>query len=578
MFLLYSFSFLAGFVTILAPCIWPVLPIVLSSSVAGGKGHSRPLGITLGVMISFSVFTLAISYLVKLFHFDPNTLRIIAVVIIVFLGLTMIIPTLSAKFEIFVNKLSNLFGQKTNTNSGFLAGLITGLSLGIVWTPCAGPILATVATLAATGKFSLSVILVTVFYVMGVGVPLFTFGYGGAHLIKNLKGLNRFTGKIQKIFGVIMILAAIAIYTNYAQTLQLQLINQFPALGTVVNGFENSSLVGNQLNKLSGKQSLPVVDTTGLFNIDTPAPDFTGITHWLNTNKPISIKDLRGKVILVDFWTYTCINCIRTLPFITGWYQKYKDDGFVVIGVHTPEFQFEHDTGNVQNAIKMFNIQYPVAQDNNYTTWNAYSNEYWPAEYLIDADGNIRRADFGEGEYDKMEKAIQALLMQAGNKVDTSLLNTQNQTPQSEISPETYLGSARMQYYFPNGSVGNGQQNFTLSDNLTQNSFSYGGTWTISDENAVASAGSTLNYNFKANHVYIILRPKAVGIQGQVKVYLDGKVITATNAGVDDGNGIINVTTDRLYDIVNIHGSSGNHILKLEFVTPGIQAYTFTFG
>lgn len=579
MILLLLFAFFAGFVTILAPCIWPVLPIVLSSSIAGEKGHERPLGITIGVMISFTIFTLFASYLVRVFHFDPNVLRILAVIIIAFLGFTMIIPALATKFEIAVSQFANLFSHSpTTAKSGFLPGLLTGLSLGIVWSPCAGPILATIATLAATGQVSLFVVLVTVAYVTGVGIPLFAFAYGGQQFITRAKGINKYTGRIQQVFGVIMILAAIAIFTNYDQTLQLQLLNRFPALGTAVNGFENSTLVKNQLDLLKGKQPVQqAIDTSGLFNANTPAPDFIGIDKWLNTDKPIAIKDLKGKVVLVDFWTYTCINCIRTLPHVTSWYEKYKDNGFVVIGIHTPEFQFEHETSNVMNAIKQYNIHYPVAQDNEYATWNNYNNQYWPAEYLIDSTGIIRRTHFGEGEYDQMELAIQALLKEAGKNVKSTLDTMPDQTPQNQMSPETYLGSKRMQYYFPTGTLSNGTSVFSLADNLSQNTFSYGGGWTINDDDAVAGNNATLNYNFTASKVFIILRP-GLTKQPTVKVYLDGKTIDPSVAGNDVKNGIITIDNDRLYNVIDLKGKTESHILKLEFQTPGIQAFTFTFG
>jgi cytochrome c biogenesis protein CcdA/thiol-disulfide isomerase/thioredoxin len=579
MILLLLFSFLAGLVTILAPCIWPVLPIVLSSSIAGGKGHQRPLGITLGVMLSFTLFTLSVSSLVHLFHLDPNVLRIVAVIIIAFLGLTMMIPALGATVELLVSRLSNIFGQSSQQNTGrsFLPGFITGLSLGVVWSPCAGPILATIATLAATGQVSLSVILVTIAYVTGVGIPLFAFAYGGQQFISRARGVNKYTRRIQQAFGVLMILAAVAIFTNYDQTLQLQLLNKFPALGTAINGFENSQVVKNQLDQLKGKVSTQTENTSDLFNADISAPDFVGITKWLNTDKPISIKDLRGKVVLVDFWTYTCINCIRTLPFTTSWYEKYKDEGFVVIGVHTPEFQFEHDTNNVLNAIKRYNIHYPVAQDNDYATWNNYSNAYWPAEYLLDGNGKIRRTHFGEGEYDQTEKAIQELLKETGKKVDTPLIKMPDQTPIGTMSPETYLGSRRMQYYFPTENTSPGTRTFSLSDNLIQNTFSLGGEWTITDEYAVTGKNAIVNYNFNASKVFIILRPGNTK-ENKVKVYLDGKVIDPARAGRDVKNGEITVETDRLYNVVDLHDKTENHILKLEFKSPGIQAFTFTFG
>lgn len=579
MIILLGFAFLSGLVTILAPCIWPLLPIILSSSVAG-KGHQRPLGITFGIMLSFAIFTLTVSSLVRIFHFDPNILRLFAVVVIGFLGLTIIIPALSEVIELWISKLSGLWGQKgQQQGTGFIAGFITGFSLGVVWSPCAGPILATIATLAATGQVTGGVILVTLAYAIGVGIPLFIFAYGGQQIIAKTRFISSQTGRIRQIFGIIMLLTALAIYTNYDKVLQVKLLDVLPQFGVALNNFEGNSAVKQQLDILRGKQSLSTnsADTSGLFNINTPALDFIGITKWLNTDTPISIHDLKGKVVLVDFWTYTCINCIRTLPHVTAWYDKYKDQGFVVIGVHTPEFEFEKDSSNVLNAIKQYNIHYPVPQDNNYATWNNYSNQYWPAEYLIDTRGNIRRTHFGEGEYDETERAIQVLLKESGQQINTSVLNITDQTPKNRQSPETYLGSSKMQYYYPSGSISNGQQSFTLSDNLPKNYFSFGGEWNIMDEYATSGKNATLSYNFYSNRVHLVLRPGGNN-NGKIRISIDGKVVDSSNAGEDVKEGTVNVNADRLYTLIDLHGKAENHILKLEFQTPGIEAFAFTFG
>lgn len=576
MIVLFVFAFLSGFVTILAPCIWPLLPIVLSSTIAGNsKSHKRPLGITLGVIISFGIFTLSISFLVKAFNIDPNIFRIMAVIVIGFLGLTMLIPYLAARFEVLISRLSSTLGVGLNKGTGFLGGFITGLTLGIVWSPCAGPILATIATLAATGKVSLSVVLVTFFYCIGVGIPLFLFSYGGQQFINKAKGVSKYTGRIQQVFGLIMILTALAIYTNYDTLIETKLLNAIPIFSQSLNKFEGNSLVTDQLNQLKGQENSQSFTNSDLFNANIKATDFVGITKWLNTNKPISIVNLKGKVVLVDFWTYTCINCIRTLPFVTSWYDKYKNDGFVVIGVHTPEFEFEHQTSNVENAIKMYKINYPVAQDNNYATWNSFSNQYWPAEYLIDANGIIRRAEFGEGEYDKTEEAIQTLLREAGKKVNTKLDNLSDQTPTAQLSPETYVGSKRMMYLSKIGTAQNGSQNFAIDKNLQLNTFSFGGDWNISDEDALAQKNSVLDYNFTAGKVYLVLRPDKA--PGNVKVLIDGKTIDKSISGKDVVNGLVKVDQDRLYELVNLKGKVENHILELQF-DPGISAFAFTFG
>lgn len=579
MFLLLGFSFLAGLVTILAPCIWPVLPIILSSSIAGRNQKLRPLGITLGVVVSFTFFTLAISSLVRIFHLDPNILRLTAVFIIAFLGLMMIIPALTVRFEGLVSRLSGRFNPVTNQqNSGFFPGFITGLSLGLVWSPCAGPILATIATLAATGQVSFMVILVTLAYILGVAIPLFAFAYGGQRFLIRAHNLNKYTARIQQVFGIIMILAAIAIYTNYDQTLQLQLIAKFPTLATAVNGFENSSAVTNQLNILrNNKTAVAVNGSNELFNSNMIAPNFTGISQWLNSDKSLTISDLKGKVVLVDFWTYSCINCVRTLPYLTNWYDKYHNQGFEIIGVHTPEFQFEHDANNVQQAIKMYNIKYPVALDNDYSTWKAYGNQYWPAEYLIDAKGVIRRTHFGEGEYDQTEQAIQALLKENGQNVSSGLSNIADQTPTQSISPESYLGEKRMLYEIPDGKTALGLQNFPEQKTITLNHFGFSGNWNIADEYATSDKMAELNYNFTAGKVFLVMSPGS-NLNASVQVLLDGAIIPQPISGKDVDNGVIDVNSDRLYNLVDLQGKTANHQLKLIFSTAGTRAYVFTFG
>ena len=537
-------------------------------------------------MVSFAFFTLALSYLVRIFHLDPNILRLVAVVVIAFLGLSLIIPAFSTFLEVLISRLTGLFGNRNaNQNSGFAGGFITGLTLGIVWSPCAGPILAAIAALSATGQVSIFVVLITISYVIGVGIPLFIFAYGGQQIVTRTRFVSSKLGYIQKVFGVIMILTALAIYTNYDKYLQTTLLNAFPALSGFTTSFETNKQVRDQLNILKGtNQSTPqiqnMLDTSGLFNTNSQAPDFVGVTKWLNLPEGAqtpSIQNLKGKVVLVDFWTYTCINCIRTLPHVTSWYDKYHDKGFVVIGVHTPEFQFEYDTANVQNAIKMYNIHYPVAQDNNYKTWNNYNNEYWPAEYLIDAAGNVRRTHFGEGEYDETEKAIQTLLKEAGATVSSKLDSMPDQTPHTQISPETYLNSKRMQYFYPTGNTGDTSQTFTLSKNIPQDTFSLGGDWVINSENATAGENAVLEYHFSASKVFLVLRPGNSASNSKVKVILDGKVVDSTNSGTDVKDGVVTVDLDRLYNVIDLHGNTENHVLRLELPN-GVEAFAFTFG
>ncbi len=575
MIILLFFAFLSGIVTIFAPCIWPLLPIILSASTTGG--HRKPLGITIGIITSFSFFTLAISYLVSLIHLDPNSLRLLAVIVISLLGLAMIVPGFMTILEGIVSRISGRFmGPAGKPKTGFLGGFITGLSLGIVWSPCAGPILATIATLAATQAVNVQTVLVTLAYAIGVGIPLFLFSTFGSLLFKKSRLLSKYTGRIQQVFGIIMLLTALAILTNYDKVLQVKLLDLFPSYSGFITKLESNDSVTKQLNDLKqvkedmkkGMPSLPG---------QQQAPEFVGITNWLNTDHPLTMSELKGKVVLVDFWTYTCINCIRTLPFVTKWYDKYKDQGFVVIGVHTPEFAFEKETSNVEKAIKQFAIHYPVAQDNNYGTWNAYNNQYWPAHYLIDAKGVVRETHFGEGNYAETEKAIQDLLKEAGKTIAPSALSLPDQTPQGEISPETYFGAERATYFFPNGQVSVGKQQFTLNEANARDSYTLGGDWEIDAEMAKAGTSAKLAYYFRAQNVYAIFRPLSDGTSGKIKVYVDGKPISKDMAGSDVVDGIVTVDSDRLYHLVKLENIE-QHRLRLEFLTPGINVYTFTFG
>lgn len=574
MIILLVFAFISGLVTILAPCIWPILPIILSSA-STGERH-KPHGITLGLMTSFAVFTLTISYIVKIIPFDPNVLRLFAVLIIGFLGITLVVPKISRVVEGYVSRLSSRFGPTGKPNkSGFWGGYITGFSLGIVWSPCAGPILATIATLAATRAVSFELVLVTLAYVIGTGIPLLLFATFGSHVFSKTRFLSRYTGRIQQIFGVIMILTAIAIYTNFDKTLQVKLLDVVPAYSQFLYKLEGSKSVQQQLALLKNKKitpsqsDLPVMGTPG---------EFIGIYKWLNlpaNQQTLSLSQLKGKVVLVDFWTYTCINCIRTLPHVTEWYEKYKDKGFVVIGIHTPEFEFEKNTQNVQRAMKQYNINYPVAQDNDYATWNAYNNHYWPAHYLIDKNGVIRHAHFGEGEYDVMEKAIQSLLIEKGEAIDTVLSNPQDQAPQGKLTPETYVGSARMDRFASPESITGKSQIFTTIPNIPEDYFTLAGSWTVGQDQAITGKRAALDFNFSADKVFLVITPKN---GGTVHVFLDGKPVSEKNKGMDVSSSVVKLDTPRLYNLIDLHGQGGTHQLHLEFDTEGTGVYAFTFG
>jgi len=576
---LLFFAFVSGLVTILAPCIWPILPVVLSSSATGGK--RTPLGITLGIVVSFGVLTISLSYLVSILAFDPDVLRYAAVIIIFIMGLSLLMPPLSALLESTVSKISGKFlSQKSTPAHGFGKGFITGLSLGIVWTPCAGPILATIAALASTQTFSTQLFLVTFFYVIGLGIPLFLFALAGRRIFKASVKLNRFTPRVQQVFGAIMIITAFLILTGFDRVLQAKLLDIFPSYSTALTRLESNPSVQKGLDALKKNDKPHPTYTFGA----TPqlidygvAPDFVGISKWLNTSgKALTISQLRGKVVLVDFWTYTCINCIRTLPHVKDWYDKYHDKGLEIIGVHTPEFEFEKKTENVQKALEQFAIQYPVAQDNDYATWNAYNNHYWPAKYLIDANGHIRYTHFGEGEYDTTEEVIRTLLEEKGTTtLPQPKKNTPDETPQSALTAETYLGSARMERFVSNERAVDGSKMYTYNPAIPLHSFAYAGKWKLTPEYAQPQAKASLTLHFRARKVFLVMTPLA---QNQkIRIELDGTLITAKISGQDVHNGQLLLDKSRLYELIQLDNVQ-EHIIRLEFETSDIQVFAFTFG
>ncbi len=556
MFILLLFAFLAGIVTILSPCILPVLPIVLSGSLTGGK--KRPLGIVTGFIISFTFFTLFLTTIVRATGLPADSLRFIAVIVIGFFGASLLIPQLQLILEKIFSRVAGLAPQQSQ-KEGYVDGILVGLSLGLIWTPCVGPILASVISLALTGTVTTTAFFITLAYATGTAIPMLAITYGGRNLLTKTPWLLSHTRTIQKIFGVLMIATALAIYLNLDRKFQTYILEKFPSYGSGLIKLEENSLVKNALLALQGK---PVDESTKgkpMFDLLTsPAPDFIGGQTWFNLpagRQVLNLQELKGKVVLVDFWTYTCINCIRTLPYLKTWYQKYANKGLVIVGVHTPEFEFEKKADNVARAIKDFGITYPVVQDNDYAIWNAYDNHYWPAHYLIDKDGRIRDTHFGEGAYDETEKKIVELLNETGTNIDESAINNPTYQVYSH-TPETYLGSARSAY----------MPAYTLT-----------GTWTKSSEYAMPATGATLTFPFDAKEVFLVMRPKVANKPGDIQVLLDGLVVGQEVSGDDVVQGVITVDTDRLYKIIKLP-SPGKHILQLKFLDSNLELYAFTFG
>jgi cytochrome c biogenesis protein CcdA/thiol-disulfide isomerase/thioredoxin len=547
--LLLLVGFVAGVITAVSPCVLPVLPIVLAGGATGGR--RRPYAIVAGLVVSFTVFTLAATALLSALGLPQDALRNVAIVLLFVLAASLVVSRVGLLIEAPFTRLSRW------RVGGELSGFLLGVSLGLVFVPCAGPVLATVTVLAAQHRIGFEAVLLTLFYALGAGLVFLLVAIGGQRVTKRLRAGRRW---FRPALGVIMAAAALAIIFNLDQTLQTELGSYTSVLQRHT---EQSSSAARRLAQLSGRGGLPKPGPSKQPNINLPdygtAPNFQGISAWLNTpsGRPLTIEKLRQKVVLVDFWTYSCINCLRTLPHLRAWYAAYHRYGLQIVGVHTPEFAFEHVLSNVRGASRRLGVSWPVTLDNNYSTWTAYSNQYWPADYLVDKTGQIRSIHSGEGGYAKTEAEIRALLEIKGPA--TSPLDT---TPTEATTPETYLGPDRLDPTLYAGSpiVSGKPAQYRLAATVPQDSISYGGRWTLSGQTALARRGARLELNFHASDVYIVLAGK-----GRVTTLLNGKPL-----------GSINVTSDRLYTVFSSRVER-NGLLQLRF-TPGVQAYSFTFG
>src|SRR3989344_1860140 len=573
MIFLIFFAFLAGVVTILSPCILPILPIVLSDSI--GTGKRKPLGIVTGFILSFTFFTLSLSTLVKLTGVSADLLRNISVAIILIFGFSLLLPKFQVLMESLFSKLANLTHQNTNPNAGFWSGILIGLSLGLVWTPCVGPIIASVITLAATSSVNTETIIITLSYSIGTAIPMLIIMLSGRALFTKIPWLLGSSSKIQKVFGVLMILTALGIFFNLDRKFQTVILDTFPNYGIGLTKFEDNETVKSRLQNLNKTEERLQIMGKPLDQMSLSAPALIEGGKWFNSD-PLTLEGLKGKVVLVDFWTYTCINCIRTLPYLKDWYEKYKDKGLVIIGVHTPEFEFEKNPDNVAKAIKDFEIKYPVMQDNDYATWKAYNNRFWPAKYFIDKNGKIVSTHFGEGEYDESEKLIQKLLAESGADISNMPVNN----PDYEINsntPEIYLGYSRMKGLASPERIKKDQVfKYTEPTKLSANSFAFSGSWIVGYEGSFTSEGSTLTLNFDSKDVFLVMKPKDKA-SGQIRVLLDGKIVSEQFAGGDVIDGKVKVDFAKYYRLIKLP-VQGKHLLKLEFLDSNTEVSAFTFG
>ena len=585
MVILLGFALLAGAGTALSPCVLPVLPALLASGGAGGR--RRPLGVVLGLSLTFAITIVGIAKVADGVGLGSDPLRAVAVVVLLGAGAVLLVPRLGERVEARMSRLA-AFGPRSR-GDGFRSGLLVGAALGFVYTPCAGPILAAVISVgAATGR----TVAVGIAYTVGSAAVLLALTLGGRTLFERVRAAGRGPA-LQRTLGAIMVLTALLIITGEDVRFDQYIAQHIPEVNLTAS-LEKSHAVESRLHEITGRKSrftasvgtpvavhdasqatlladarqLPVVAT---------APEFKETEDWFNTpgDRPLTLAGLRGRVVLVDFWTYTCINCIRTLPYLKAWDAAYRRDGLTIVGVETPEFSFEHDAANVASAISTFGIKYPVVQDNEYGTWDAYNNEYWPADYLIDAHGHVRYVSFGEGDYDKTESAIRALLAEAGHHVGGKGHPTGVIVPSDEATPETYLGTARAQGWVNGPVAGEHDYGSGTHPNLELDTFAYSGTWNISEQPAVAVAGAGIEANVEGRHVYLVLS-SAGKVPRHVEVLLEGHRIPAADAGADVHDGIVTVTGERLYTLVSLPHDEHHH-LTLRF-EPGVTGYAFTFG
>jgi cytochrome c biogenesis protein CcdA/thiol-disulfide isomerase/thioredoxin len=565
-----------GLITGISPCILPVLPVIFFSGTQGKDDAaepsdggvavavrpkhdvSRPYRVIGGLVLSFSIVTLAGSALLSLLHLPQDAIRWIALVALVAIGLGLIFP----RFEQELERPFARIPQKqiaTRTN-----GFGLGLALGVLYVPCAGPVLAAIVVAGATANIGLPIIILTVGFAVGTAIPLLFFALAGQRVAERVSAFRRRQRGIRITAGVVTILLAVALVFNLPAVLQRAVPDYSHSLEDKLG---HNKDVQKQLGGIVNDQNKDLAncyEQSEKLQSCGQAPDLKGINAWFNTpgNAPIDLHSLRGKVVLIDFWAYSCINCQRAIPHVQGWYQAYRDKGFEVIGVHTPEYAFEKVTGNVEKGAADLGITYPVALDNSYSTWTNYRNQYWPAEYLIDANGTVRHTKFGEGDYNGTEKLIRELISNAHNGVALPpAVDAPDTTPQGGLTPETYFGVGKVVNYAGTGTYDEGRSVFSLPQKLPDDSFALQGPWQLDYQGATADGdASSIELNYRAKNVYIV-----VGGTGNLVVTRDGKTTTLPVEGPPQAR-LIADGKDVIRGSLQVHPSQG------------VQVFSFTYG
>lgn len=539
-------GFLEGFALILSPCILPILPIFLAGSLSGSK--LRPYGIIIGFTLFFALVAFFSRRFVAATGIDLNLIRHLSFLILFILGVVMLSDYLTEKIAKLTNgltKIGTYFSYANSSQAGFINGLFFGGLIAIVWTPCAGPILATVIVQTVMQKTSTLSFIVLLAFALGAALPMLIISLYGHIVIKNLPLLKTNPTLIRKILGGLILISVLFM-------VYLEEVAAAPT-GPQTQIKTSSALIDGVWFKYK-------------------APPIAGISDWINS-PPLTINSLKGKVVLIDFWTYSCINCLRTLPYLKEWYQRYKDKGFVIIGVHSPEFDFEKNLANVKAAVTRDGILYPVALDNNFSTWTQYQNHYWPAHYLIDKNGMVVYKHFGEGEYAVTESNIRYLL----GMNDLKMLDNTNTEPLSfNQTPETYLGYGRADAQFSPPLLGDKIAAYHFPTALSTNSWALEGLWRVNKDSVVAaSSEASLKIHFNARKVFIVMGTETHN-PVKIKVLLNGELLLA-DKGKDVIDSSVLVDKDTIYELV-VQKQSSSGYLQIIATQPGVKIYTFTFG
>jgi cytochrome c biogenesis protein CcdA/thiol-disulfide isomerase/thioredoxin len=572
--LLLLLAYFGGVLTILSPCILPVLPFVFARSDQPFRKSGLPLlaGMSITFALVASLATVGGGWAVRANQFG----RIAALILFALFGLTLLFSSLAERLSRPLVQLGNRLSQGSDSGASVLNSFLLGIGTGLLWAPCAGPILGLILTGAALQGASAHTAILLLSYAAGAATSLAVALFAGGRIFAAMKRGLGVEEWIRRALGVAVLaaVAAVAFGLDRGVLTRLSLARTGGLEQRLVDRFHPS----NQPKRIVLNQTIDVSDSV--------SPDLSGATAWINS-PPLTFASLRGKVVLVDFWTYSCINCLRTLPYIKAWNEKYKDSGLVIIGVHTPEFPFEKDEANVRKAVKDLGVTYPVPMDNDYKIWRSFNNEYWPADYFIDATGKVRFHHFGEGAYEESEQWIRTLLQEANHApipatVTKIAASGSEAAPDADDvrSPETYIGYQRAENFAsPGGFNQDDPQDYRTPGELNLNQWALAGKWKDEDQVAASlAAPDSISFRFHARDLHLVLGPGTDQKPVPFRVTIDGHAPGADH-GVDTdaaGNGV--VTGDRLYQLIRQQGSIHDRTFRIEFLEPGVRAYSFTFG